>query len=79
MGLRKCLRDPSTVSMAACGHTLVVTEAGELWAWGERTQGQLGLNNGQGSHSAAMTAGGALCTWGRSEAKYTGSQVPGGI
>ena len=39
----------SKVRMAACGyfHTLVVTEAGELWACGQGAQGRLGLNDGQ--------------------------------
>jgi alpha-tubulin suppressor-like RCC1 family protein len=38
----------SKVRMAACGceHTLVVTEAGELWACGRGAQGRLGLNDG---------------------------------
>ena len=31
------------------------------------------------SHSAAVTAGGALYTWGKGEAEQTGSQVPGGL
>ena len=33
----------------ACGnvHTLAVTEAGELWAWGLGAQGRLGLNDEQ--------------------------------
>jgi alpha-tubulin suppressor-like RCC1 family protein len=78
----------SKVRVAACGyqHTLVVTEAGELWACGRGAQGRLGLNDGQDrlvptrvdpqhsarapisavaagdSHSAAVTAGGALYT-----------------
>ena len=30
-------------------------------------------------HSAAVTAGGALYTWGKGEAEGTGSQVPGGL
>jgi hypothetical protein len=30
-------------------------------------------------HSAAVTAGGALYTWGKGEADHTGSQVPGGL
>jgi len=30
-------------------------------------------------HSAAVTAGGALYTWGQGEAQPTGSQVPGGL
>ena len=89
----------------SCGleHTLAVTEAGELWAWGQGAQGRLGLNDGQDrlvptrvdpqhfahapisavaageSHSAAVTAGGALYTWGKGEAEHTGSQVPGGL
>jgi alpha-tubulin suppressor-like RCC1 family protein len=95
----------SQVRTIACGndHTLAVTEAGELWAWGQGAQGRLGLNDGQGrlvptrvdpqhfahalisavaagpDHSAAVTAGGALYTWGKGEAGYTGSQVPGGL
>jgi alpha-tubulin suppressor-like RCC1 family protein len=96
----------SKVRMAACGyfHTLVVTEAGELWACGQGAQGQLGLNDEQdrlvptrvdpqhfahapisaiaagASHSAAVTAGGALYTWGKGEAgDNPGSQVPGGL
>ena len=147
----------------ACGrdHTLAVTEAGELWVWGQGAKGQLGLNDGQDRlvptllaaevfqaskivtvaaggdhtttwlweraerfgrgacyppaswawatsttggcrrwwgrrrclggprcarltagtphHSAAVTAGGALYTWGQGEAWDTGSQVPGGL
>ena len=33
----------------ACGseHTLALTEAGELWAWGQGDEGRLGLNDGQ--------------------------------
>ena len=31
------------------------------------------------SHSAAVTVGGALYTWGQGEAEHTGSQVPGGL
>jgi alpha-tubulin suppressor-like RCC1 family protein len=80
----------SKVCTVACGdgHTLAVTEAGELWAWGGGAQGRLGLNDEQRrlvptrvdpqhfahapisavaageSHSAAVTAGGALYTWG---------------
>jgi hypothetical protein len=95
----------SQVRTIACGrdHTLAVTEAGELWVWGQGVQGQLGLNDGQDrlvptrvdpqhfahapistvaagfDHSAAVTAGGALYTWGRGEAEHTGSQVPGGL
>ena len=95
----------SQVRTISCGgvHTLAVTEAGELWAWGQGAQGRLGLNDGQDRlvptrvdpqhfahapisavaagyyHSAAVTAGGALYTWGRGEAKPTGSQVPGGL
>jgi alpha-tubulin suppressor-like RCC1 family protein len=95
----------SKVRTIACGnvHTLAVTEAGELWAWGLGAQGRLGLNDVQGrlvptrvdpqhfahapisavavgdSHSAAVTAGGALYTWGKGEAGHTGSQVPGGL
>ena len=95
----------SQVRTIACGnvHTLAVTEAGELWAWGLGAQGRLGLNDEQDrlvptrvdpqhfahapisavavgdSHSAAVTAGGALYTWGRGEAEPTGSQVPGGL
>ena len=95
----------SKVCVAACGceHTLVVTEAGELWACGRGAQGRLGLNDGQDRlvptrvdpqhfahapisavaagepHSAAVTAGGALYTWGEGEGGHTGSQVPGGL
>jgi hypothetical protein len=96
----------SQVRTIACGnvHTLAVTEAGELWAWGLGAQGRLGLNDEQGrlvptrvdpqhfahapisavaagqSHSAAVTAVGALYTWGKGEAGYNpGSQVPGGL
>ena len=95
----------SQVRTIACGnvHTLAVTEAGELWAWGRGAQGRLGLNDGQdrlvptrvdpqhfahapisavaagSNHSAAVTAGGALYTWGQGEAEPTGSQVPGGL
>ena len=95
----------SQVRTIACGneHTLAVTEAGELWVWGQGAQGRLGLNDGQDrlvptrvdpqhfahapisavaagqSHSAAVTAGGALYTWGKGEAEHTGSQVPGGL
>ena len=95
----------SQVRTISCGHehTLAVTEAGELWAWGQGAQGRLGLNDGQDrlvptrvdpqhfahapistvaagySHSAAVTAGGALYTWGQGEAEPTGSQVPGGL
>ena len=87
------------VRTAACGldHTLVVTEAGELWACGKGAQGRLGLNDEQGrlvptrvdpqhfaqaptsafaagnSHSAAVTAGGVLYTWGKGEAFYPGA------
>ncbi len=70
-------------------HTLVVTEAGELWACGQGAQGRLGLNDEQDrhvptrvdpqhfahapisavaagdSHSAVVTAGGSLYSWGR--------------
>ena len=37
------------VRTVACGyeHTLMVTEAGELWACGNGAQGRLGLNDGQ--------------------------------
>ena len=95
----------SQVRTISCGdvHTLAVTEAGELWVWGEGAQGRLGLNDGQRRlvptrvdpqhfahapisavaagdyHSAAVTAGGALYTWGQGEAQPTGSQVPGGL
>lgn len=95
----------SQVRTISCGgvHTLAVTEAGELWAWGQGAQGRLGLNDGQPrlvptrvdpqhfahapistvaagySHSAAVTSGGALYTWGQGEAWPTGSQVPGGL
>jgi hypothetical protein len=97
----------SKVRTVACGdaHTLAVTEAGELWAWGLGVQGRLGLNDEQRrlmltrvdpqhfahapicavaageSHSAAVTAGGALYyTWGKGEAGNSpGSQVPGGL
>ena len=95
----------SQVRTISCGgvHTLAVTEAGELWAWGQGAQGRLGLNDGQdrlvptrvdpqhfahapisavaagSNHSAAVTAGGALYTWGQGEAEPTGSQVPGGL
>ena len=81
----------SKVRTVSCGdeHTLVVTEAGELWACGKGAQGGLGLNDEHGrlvptrvdpqhfahapisaaaaggSHSAAVTARGALYTWGR--------------
>ena len=80
----------SQVRTIACGseHTLAVTEAGELWAWGQGAQGRLGLNDGQDrlvptrvdpqhfarapisavaagfEHSAAVTAGSALYTYG---------------
>ena len=80
----------SQVRTISCGgvHTLAVTEAGELWAWGQGAQGRLGLNDVQRrlvptrvdpqhfahapisavaageSHSAAVTADGALYTWG---------------
>ena len=39
----------SLVRMAACGsvHTLVVTVAGSVWAWGAGEGGRLGLNNEQ--------------------------------
>jgi len=42
----------SLVRMAACGyfHTLVVTVAGSVWAWGAGDGGKLGLN--------IMTSGG---------------------
>ena len=95
----------SLVRMAACGyfHTLVVTVAGSVWAWGEGDGGKLGLNDEQKrltpmlvgpehfagasvatvaggyDHSAAVTEGGALYTWGQGEASYPGSQVPGGL
>ena len=96
----------SQVRTIACGnvHTLAVTEAGELWAWGLGAQGRLGPNDGQDrlvptrvdpqhfahapisavaageSHSAAVTAGGALYTWGTGETGcYPGPQVPGGL
>jgi len=84
----------SLVRMAACGgfHTLVLTEEGVVWAFGQGAHCQLGLNNkdnrlvptrvnpqrfgcaqvatvaGGWSHSAAVTEGGALFTWGRGEA-----------
>ena len=94
------------MSTVACGydHTLVVTEEGEMWAWGKGAQGRLGLNDEQvrlvptrldpqhfahapisavaacNNHSAAVTAGGALYTWGKSDAgDIPGSQVPGGL
>jgi alpha-tubulin suppressor-like RCC1 family protein len=37
----------SKVRTVACGHdhTLVVTEVGELWAWGRGSHGRLGLND----------------------------------
>ena len=37
------------MSTVACGydHTLVVTEEGEMWAWGKGAQGRLGLNDEQ--------------------------------
>jgi alpha-tubulin suppressor-like RCC1 family protein len=96
----------SKVRTVACGHvhTLAVTEAGELWAWGYGAQARLGLNDGQDRlvptrvdpqhfahalisavaaghfHSAAVTADGALYTWGQGEAGHSpGSQVPGGL
>ena len=95
----------SLVRMAACGfvHTLVVTVAGSVWAWGAGYGGQLGLNDeqsrltpmlvgpehfagasvatvaGGAEHSAAVTEGGALYTWGQGEAAYVGTQVPGGL
>ena len=95
----------SLVRMAACGyfHTLVVTVAGSVWAWGEGDGGRLGLTDEQNrttpmlvgpehfagasvatvaggfDHSAAVTEGGALYTWGKGEASYPGSQVPGGL
>lgn len=95
----------SLVRMAACGyaHTLVVTVAGSVWAWGKGNGGRLGLNDEQNrttpmlvgpehfagasvatvaggyDHSAAVTEGGALYTWGQGEASYPGSQVPGGL
>ena len=96
----------SQVRTVACGydHTLVVTEEGEMWAWGKGAQGRLGLNDEQvrlvptrldpqhfahapisavaacNNHSAAVTAGGALYTWGKSDAgDIPGSQVPGGL
>jgi hypothetical protein len=102
----------SKVRTVACGHetsyehTLALTEAGELWAWGRGAQGRLVLNNEQGrlvptrvdpkhfahapisavaagqSHSAAVTAGVALYTWGRGEGGYSpgapaGARRPG--
>jgi alpha-tubulin suppressor-like RCC1 family protein len=99
----------SKVRTVACGHvhTLAVTEAGELWAWGYGAQGRLGLMMivlwqdrlvptrvgpqhfahapisavaAGYSHSAAVTAVGALYTWGKGEAGHSpGSQVPGGL
>jgi alpha-tubulin suppressor-like RCC1 family protein len=95
----------SQVRTISCGdeHTLAVTEAGELWAWGLGAQGRLGLNDCRARlvptrvdpqhfahapisavaagepHSAAVTAGGALYTWGKGEGGHTGSQVPGGL
>jgi alpha-tubulin suppressor-like RCC1 family protein len=95
----------SLVRMAACGlcHTLVLTEEGVVWTFGEGDYGRLGLNDeddrlvhtrmdpqrfagaqvstvaaGLG-HSAAVTEGGALFTWGRGEAFRTASQVPVGL
>ena len=82
-----------------------MTEAGELWAWGQGSRGRLGLNDeqrrlaptrvdpqhfahapisavaaGEESHSAAVTAGGALYTWGKGEVEYSsGSQLSGGL
>ena len=39
----------SKARTVACGpyHTLVVTEAGELWAYGQGAQGRLGINDEQ--------------------------------
>jgi alpha-tubulin suppressor-like RCC1 family protein len=95
----------SKARTVACGpyHTLVVTEAGELWAYGQGAQGRLGINDEQDRlvpmrvdplhfshapisaiaagdyHSAAVTAGGNLYTWGKGEANNPGSQLPGGL
>jgi hypothetical protein len=95
----------SLVRMAACGHhhTLIVTEEGTVWTFGDGRHGRLGLNDEDDrllptrvdperfagaqvatvaaglSHSAAVTEGGALFTWGRGEADQAGSQVPGGL
>ncbi len=92
----------SQVRTIACGydHTLAVTEAGELWAWGEGAQGRLGLNDGQErlvptrvdpqhfahapistvaagfDHSAAVSSGGALYTWGRGRQGPLGLSCP---
>jgi alpha-tubulin suppressor-like RCC1 family protein len=88
----------SKVRMVATSfaHTLVVTEAGELWACGQGAHGRLGLHDWQDRlvptrvdpkhfahelisavaagfyHSAAVTAGGALYTWGKGEAGNPG-------
>jgi len=85
------------VRMAACGlcHTLVLTEDGVVWTFGEGEFGRLGLDDEDGrlvptrvdpqrlagaqvstvaaglGHSAAVTEGGALFTWGRGEAFRT--------
>ena len=95
----------SLVRMAACGsaHTLMVTVAGSVWAWGAGDGGQLGLNDEQSrptpmlvgpehfagasvatvaggyDHSAAVTEGGALYTWGNGKPYDPGSQAPGGL
>jgi hypothetical protein len=90
----------SKVRTIACGnnHTLAMTEAGKLWAWGRgaraRTTGPQRRATEAGAdarvdpqhfahapisavaagfyHSAAVTAGDALYTWGKGEAEYTG-------
>jgi alpha-tubulin suppressor-like RCC1 family protein len=70
----------SQVRTVACGHehTLAVTEAGELWAWGLGAQGRLGLNDCRArlvptrvdpqhfAHApiSAVAAGDSLYTWG---------------
>jgi len=98
----------SVVRTAACGsfHTLVVTEDGSVWTWGEGRYGRLGLNHeddrleptrvdpqcfagaqvatvaGGRFHSAAVSAGGELFTWGQGEAfqaSFPASQVPSGL
>lgn len=95
----------SRVRAAACGdaYTLVLTEAGELWAAGRGARGRLGLADEDDRlvparvdprhfahaplcavaagecHSAAVTEGGELYTWGRGEALGLPSQAPGGL
>ena len=66
------------VAQISCGdrHSVALTKAGQLFAWGDNSFGQLGVGKAAGDKAAAPKVFACFITWPSSSSLYLSRELP---